>query len=391
MRNLDSNIMYTALAILAAVILFLFATWFGSINLIAMFSVTSIVVFLFIHIMTLGIDTWILSLPRNIRNTGCPLGTYYLLPLLFLAFMIAFEYFIGITNHLSPITMIAEISELNPSTIFYLIITASTLGAYAKIFSAFLLIARNKADRSNLLYASKALGLYIGLILLLFIKFEIVYFVTVLLSEFISFIVLGFFVNCEKLKFSSMPFDKKFIISAGNIFGFDAILKCDLLILTYLVSPKIVALYAIYSAVFEGYVQIFSSFRYKIAQFIKNNDLLSISRVLKICFFISLSFPICLIIFLIILGKFISLINFSLVLTLSMALFVSTPGIVLYNYFELTGRPIFLTYLAMVSLILNLTIGLLLFKYLGFVAVAIGTLVSFLVITLVNFYNWKAN
>ena len=81
-----------------------------------------------------------------------------------------------------------------------------------------------------------------------------------------------------------------------NVFGFDAIMKMDLLILSIFAGPKVLSVYALYSAVVEGYVQILASFKYKSSLAIVKRIIGD--NIIKSGFVLSLSFIPALLIFL---------------------------------------------------------------------------------------------
>ena len=60
-------------------------------------------------------------------------------------------------------------------------------------------------------------------------------------------------------------------------------------------------------------------------------------------------------------------------------------GIISFHFFELQGRPKSLTLLAMMSVTLNVLVGIALIPVVGGVGVAVGTLVSFTILSIVNY------
>tara|TARA_B110000977_G_scaffold50837_1_gene69071 strand:+ start:3133 stop:4323 length:1191 start_codon:yes stop_codon:yes gene_type:complete len=381
------NLIYTALAIFGAASIFLFSTLFGDVELIGLFAFNSVIIFLLMHCFTIGIDAFILS---NLKSDLLPFNKQYFVPLLlFVLTVISSQFVAPALSLFQPFDYIQNNYNVGINLQFTLIAFGALLGAYSKImFAAIMLWTKNSHD-ANKLYLLKALGLNLSFLCYVVTKSHYTLIFAPLFVEVFTFVTTLYFVAIHKRGIVKRKFQMSFLLSSLNVFGFDAIMKMDLLILSIFAGPKVLSVYALYSAVVEGYVQIFASFKYKSSLAIIKRDNWQVNNIIKNGFVLSLSFIPALIIFLFVIGQGNQFMSEGLIYLLSLAVIASVPGIVLYNLFELRGCPEKTFTLSLIALMINLCFGYFLYPVWSTNAVAMGTLMSYLFLSVFNFYFWK--
>ena len=381
------NLIYTALAIFGAASIFLFSSYFGDVELIGLFAFNSVVIYLLVHCFTIGIDAFILS---NLKSDLLPVNKQYFMPiLLFVLVLVSSQSVAPALSLFQPFDYIQNNYNVDVNLQITLIAFGALLGAYSKImFAAIILWTKNSHD-ANKLYLLKAIGLNLSFLYYIITKSHYALIFAPICVEVFTFVATLYFAAIHKKGFAKKKFQMSFLLSSLNIFGFDAIMKMDLLILSIFAGPKVLSVYALYSAVVEGYVQILASFKYKSSLAIIKRDNWQIHDIIKNGFVLSLSFIPALLIFLFVIGQGNQFMSEGLIYILSLAVIVSVPGIVLYNLFELRGSPEKTFVISLMALIINFCFGYYLYPVWSTNAVALGTFISYLFLSFVNFYLWK--
>lgn len=373
------NLIYTIFAISIVSSLYIYLGSVKKENIIANFSLASVSIFLLMHLFSIGYEQFIYSNKSKLcKNDKVLFDKCVFIPIFFVISL----YFVNLESVL-PFKLNTEIILFEKKIQikeYSLICLTVFFGIYAKIFASIFIILE-KIHISNSLYLFKAIGLLIGSILF-YLKLTNSIILALLLSEFIAFIFLFYNVQ-SRIKYSKLIiFDRNYIFSSINVFGFDFIMKADLMLLAYFLDPKIVAFYTIGSSVFEGFIQFISSFKYKIIKNIHLNNIDGVKAIfyflIKLCF---LFFPayICF--------DYLSLNSqifelFKLALILQLSLVCGCFGVLVYNLLEIDGKPKKLCLLSITLLLTNLAIGYILIPIVGVLGASIGSLVSFSCLTI---------
>jgi Na+-driven multidrug efflux pump len=304
-----------------------------------------------------------------------------ILVLIFFSALLLFGEILGVFNYFSIGSDEIEF--------FTLIFSVSILfGIYSKV-SAAVLLSLGEVKKANYLFLGKAIGLFVSVLIVFFFSVPELFWLPVILVELAGFLILIPFV-LRRFHVKGFDFKKKYIMSGVNVFSFDAIMKADLIILSFFDFPEFLIFYAVVSSVFEGFVQVLSSYRYQFAHIVKKTfDISHFYSILKISFLVVIGFsPAAMIFSYLVLGHFASEWLVA-ILVLQSSIILGVYGIITFHFFELQGRPINLTILALVSVTLNIIVGVLLIPVVGAVGVAFGTLASFTMLSLVNFITFQ--
>jgi hypothetical protein len=383
----NDNLIYVAFAIGSASLYFLYLGAIGAAENIVLYSLLTIYCFLFIHIFSLGLDQFIIYDSTNKVNQSdrvlVPHQVWIplVLVLIFFSALLLFGEMLGIFSYFSIGSDEIEF--------FTLIFSVSILfGVYSKV-SAAVLLSLGEVKKANYLFLGKAIGLFVSVLIVFFFSVPELFWLPVILVELAGFLILIPFV-LRRFHVKGLHFKKKYIMSGINVFSFDAIMKADLIILSFFDFPEFLIFYAVVSSVFEGFVQVLSSYRYQFAHIVKKTfDISHFYSILKISFLVVLGFsPAAMIFSYLVLGHFVSEWLVA-ILVLQSGIILGVYGIITFHFFELQGRPINLTILALVSVTLNIIVGVLLIPIVGAVGVAFGTLASFTMLSLVNFITFQ--
>ena len=375
--------MYVGIAIASASIYFLYLGFIGETKSIILYSLFAVYSFFLIHLLSLGLDQFIIY-----KSTiGETVGGKVVVPhqawiplLLVIVFFILLSYFgeeLGVFDYFS----IAS----NESQKFIVIFSLSVFfGVYSKIGAA-ILLSLGQVKKANYLFLGKALGLFFSVSAIIIFSLEEFFWLPVVLAELTGFLLVTPFVM-HRFKLKGFYFEKKYIISGVNVFSFDAIMKADLILLSFFNFQEFLIFYSIVSSVFEGFVQVLSSYRYQFANIVKRTfDGQRFHSILKISYIVVVGFsPAALIFSYLVIGTFEREWLISIAI-LQLSVLMGVYGIISFHFFELQGRPKSLTLLAMMSVTLNVLVGIALIPVVGGVGVAVGTLVSFTILSIVNY------
>jgi hypothetical protein len=238
-------------------------------------------------------------------------------------------------------------------------------------------------DAGNLFFIGKAVGFLIGFILAYFLSLRDWLILLPFFTELMPFLILQSKVIGRYRIFFGFKLNPKYLLSGVNVFAFDAILKTDLILLSFSNSAQALPVYAILSSVYEGFVQIFSSYRYKFAILVNTPEKnIFNSGILAPCLWISMLFTPAALLF----NKFtvdqfdINIV--SSILILQLALCVGVFGVVTFHYLEIKGRPMALTIISLACLCINIMLGSLFVKDFGIIGVSVASFVAYMCLTL---------
>lgn len=381
------NLIYTALAIMGASGIFFFAIYFDKLELIGLFSFNSVIVFLLVHCFTFGLDAYILS---NINMKKLPINNFYYVPaLLFGIFMLFLEPVSHLAESFQPFGIIKSDFDIGFRVQLALLAFSALFGAYGKILFSSVFFWTRDTTIANKIYLVKSFVINIVMIFFIITKNEISVIFSSVLVEIVTFIFGVYYFGKYRGVTVRRKFQPAFILSSLNVFGFDAIMKADLLLLSTLSTSKILSLYALYSAVVEGYLQLLASFRYKSSLAIKSNDVRQVNKMIKQGIALAFSCFFAMTIFIFIMGGGEQFLNYILVFLLTASVIVAVPGVILYYLFEQRGRPEKTFIVAVTCLLINLCVALFLFPYGDMYAVAAGTFSSFMFLSCTNYFFWS--
>lgn len=377
---------YAALAIVFVSAFFIFQGNFGDKNTITNFSITSIIVFLLTHIFSFGNDQSLLATEYEQIDKRFRLDLHLLTPLVSLVIIYStlgwlynLEFMEIYLNKF--INVDKDKTILAFSAIVFFALISKTLSCY--------FIVNSKQNHANLFYLYKSLSLGLSLALFCFdvISDELAIFVLMeMFSCVLLVLTLIFTVVKSRLLFQSTGYNYRYIFGGLNVFGYDSLLKLDLVILSVFLEPALIAPYAIISSVFEGLSQAISSLQFNYSKHLllfrdsvitKTSFFSAVASLFKFGVYISFLFiPGCLIFLYIVLGE-ISALTVLIICFLQLSLTAASKSIIAFFTLSLLRRPALQFFFMIVLILLNVIISYWLFIWVGMVGVAIGSLIVF--------------
>ena len=379
--------LYSFIAIFFSALFFIYVGRSGNEDTIGRFSVISTIIFLLTHLFSLGNDHSILSSSIQNKNKDY----FYIDKRIFIP-LYSFFLTLGLIFMLIEIELVVEyMSKYIPSfnsEYTHLVITIALtvfLANFSKTLASFLIINSLK-DLGNLIFLFKAIGLGLGIAAFIFIpgliELHIVFIMELVCA---SLLVALYALLCFKFLFcnSKNGFQLKFVLSGLNIFGFDSILKQDLLVLSLFQSPTLVAKYAVISSVFEGIAQTITSLQQNYASKLRNtldgsrNERSSFYSLIKSGTLLSiLFFPAAVIFFYIVFG-YIDHTALIIIFILQAAILIGSGSIICFFTDAIIGNPLTLLLITLSIIIINLLVSIFLFQLIGVIGVSIGSLFAY--------------
>lgn len=373
----------------------------NDIEVIGRFSIISTGIFLLTHVFSIGNDQSILS-TKSIKKPE---------DMVFLDNRIFIPIFSFIaTFSVACLTFNIEIfqdyldvylKDIKLFKIEYCLFIALTvfLANMSKTIASFFIIS-NFINTANTLYLFKSIGLLVGVLQFIiyrnFHELSIVFFME-LICFLLLFILLLIKILYRKIIWTDQSYKKDFFIAGLNIFGFDSMLKQDLIILSFFQGPEQVAKYAVLSSVFEGIAQTITTLQQNYSKILRNkifdsnfevkgklNDLLSIGRKLSYLFIFASS------IFYFIVFSSLSIEIFIISIFLQIALLAGSPAIITFYTQSIEGNPLRLFSQSICIILINTFVSIMLYNVFGTLGVSIGTMLSFIAMRLI-IYNYTKN
>jgi hypothetical protein len=355
---------------------------------IASYSLLTIYIFLLLHLLSFGLDQYIISDFSNIEHGKVKIGWAIFYPIGICLGILIFVAFIsdGIKSEFYATVGLKYLYELNNALPATLIVITALFGVYAKIYVA-ILTKLMVCNAGNYFFVGKAIGFCIGLFLAMIFSLREWLILLPIFTELLPFVILLLRVKGRLKLFNTFRINPNYLFSGVNVFSFDAILKTDLILLSFSGSLQYLPVYAILSSVYEGFVQIFSSYRYKFAALVIQPVRGLIWReILVPCIWVTLMFsPAVLLFNLLTVNQFDANVVLS-ILILQCALFVGVFGIVTFHYLEIKGKPMMLTMISLKCLFLNVLLGSLFVDKLGIIGVSAASLLAYLLLSSLNCY-----
>ena len=386
--RLHLNSVATIFVIGLASIFFIYCGQSGKSDVIASYSLLTIYIFLLLHLLSFGLDQYIISDFSNIEHGKVKIGWAIFYPIGICLGILIFVAFIsdGIKSEFYATVGLKYLYELNNALPATLIVITALFGVYAKIYVA-ILTKLMVCNAGNYFFVGKAIGFCIGLFLAMIFSLREWLILLPIFTELLPFVILLLRVKGRLKLFNTFRINPNYLFSGVNVFSFDAILKTDLILLSFSGSLQYLPVYAILSSVYEGFVQIFSSYRYKFAALVIQPVRGLIWReILVPCIWVTLMFsPAVLLFNLLTVNQFDANVVLS-ILILQCALFVGVFGIVTFHYLEIKGKPMMLTMISLKCLFLNVLLGSLFVDKLGIIGVSAASLLAYLLLSSLNCY-----
>lgn len=385
--------LYAGLAIGFVSIFFIFQGRFGDTEVITKFSIISVLLFLFTHIFSFGNEQSLLASGcRKVENYYC-LNSHLFTPVasfvgVFITATCLFRLdFVG-----DYLTKFISLDKENTILVFSISVC---LAASSKTLVAFFIVnGRQGLANQFYLYKSVALGISLLLyslrafdfILLIFFVMELICFVLMAIT---TLIVL----SQTRAMFQPYSYDYRYILAGLNIFGYDSLLKLDLILLSIFLPPSSIAPYAIISSVFEGLSQAVSSLQFNYSKFllnVKNENLefekfefevtrlFSFGRVLAFLFIPSSM------VFLFLVEGVMRLTDLSIVFVLQFSLLFASKPIIAFFTLSLLGHPSYQCAYMFALIIANIAVSYFLFFIMGIIGVAFGSLLVFIAMSIIT-------
>ena len=358
-----------------------------------MFGIGSTIIFLAIHFSSLGVDHSIVSdTNRDNKNKNNNKGNLLLIdyrilfPFISIFFSFLFLQIIGVI----PSNKIINEIFLDPvwlNEISFIFVITIFFATFSKILTSYLITSRY-INLANLFYLAKSLGLLFGVVLYeFFVNFNILIIFLTMESFVFCFLFFIYMAMLKKIKWIKGNYEIKYLLSGFNVFGFDAIMKIDLLVLSFFGSSFEIARYAVLSNVFEGLSQLITSLQIKYASILR--EVLNKSKVTnklqkdfrKLLFFtklISFLFFPAAFVFYSLIFNLPSISIIILIFLFQVTLSVGAAPIATFFTYSIIKRPLTLLIITFVSLISNILLSVLLYNYLNYYGVIIASLVTFI-------------
>lgn len=386
--RLHSNSVATVFIIGLASIFFIYCGQSGKDDVIASYSLLTIYIFLLLHLLSFGLDQYIISDFSDAEQGKVKVGWVIFYPIGMCLVVLFFVQFISASHKIEFYATVGlkYIYELNNTLPAILIMVTVLFGIYAKIYVA-ILTKLTVSNSGSYFFVGKSIGFCIGFFLAMVFSLREWLILMPIFTELLPFGILLFRVRGRLKLLKNFKINLDYLFSGVNVFSFDAILKTDLIILAFSSSIQNLPIYAILSSVYEGFVQIFSSYRYKFAALIIQPVRGLIWReIIMPCIVVTLLFsPAVLIFNLLTVNQFDTNILLS-ILILQFALLAGIFGIITFHYLEIKGRPMMLTMISLMCLFLNILLGSLFVDKIGIVGVSSASLLAYLCLSLLNCY-----
>jgi len=373
--------------ILVAAFFFIYCGNVGATESIAQFSLLSAYVFLASHLASLGIDNAILAEENVSKDTErrSAIGSLLLGPiaLLVLGFLIYLLLPDGVRSQLRSSVGLGPrsgISDWAAGLVFFVIVLANV---YVRILTA-ARVAKGTRYATYPCFIGKMIGFFLGACVSLLWDEQHNPIYIIALTELVPFTYLLLRTERSFWLEQTIKYRMRYILTSFNVFSFEAIMKTDLIILSIIGNPTLVASYAIASSVFEGFIQIFASYKYRLAKNLSDGGFrLNKLENFFLCTFLGLSFaPAAIIFHYVTIGD--PAIEFFLVVSiLNLGLLAGVFGILSFHYLEMVGRPLTLTLITSFLVSINAIVSYLGGVEFGMLGVATGSALTYLCLSVV--------
>jgi len=405
-KNNLKNILPPLYAFMAIGISALFFIYMGQTNradVIGRFSIISTGIFLLTHIFSLGNDQAILStVPNKIILSKIYLDKRLLVPFFsFLASFIVIDTLFKFV--LFESYLLNYLTDLNIYKLQYSLIISLTvfMANISKTLASFYII-NNYINTANTLYFFKSIGLMFGVAAFIFLdsnKELLIVFLMELTCCMSLILILLFHAIRQRLAWTYHHFQKNFFIAGLNIFGFDSILKQDLIILSFFQGPSEVAKYAVISSVYEGLSQTITTLQQNYSNVLRKKISIKfdpnfklknkLQNILSIGFKLSILFIFAAPTFYFIVFSSIEAQIIIIIFILQVALLFGYPAIITFYTRSIQGEPFRLFVVSIFIIITNTFISIILYNIVGIVGVSIGTMLSFLMMRIFIYRHSK--
>jgi len=392
-------VFYSLLAVFFAASYFTYLGHEGREHTISLFGIGSTIIFLATHLSSFGVDHSIVGDKSNMPKSIIKLDN----DKVSVDFRIFFPFISPLISTLIVVTLsMVSFNDLidemftysNNNLLIYIIFTLTIFSSITtKILTSFLLIA-GLTNLANLFYLGKSLGLMIGILI-----FELYYNYSILIIFFVMeltslLLIAGIYIYMllkSRIAWNKASYQYKYILSSFNVFGLDAILKIDLLILSFFGTSFEVARYAVLSNVFEGLSQLIISMQIKYASLLRSviyahkvnistklefQNLLTLARLISFLFFIA-AFLFYTLVF-----KLPDLAITVLIIIFQFTLIVAAAPIVTYFTYSILRKPLTLLLITLIGLVGNVVASIMLYNQIGIYGVITASLLTFLLFRL---------
>ena len=386
-------ILYSIISVIVAASYFIYLGAIQKENIISLFGIGSTIIFLSTHISSLGVDHSIVS-DENVGNSNKKFNKARFLfidyRVLFPLISIFISYlFLQIIRLIPNNKIINEIflDQVWFNEISFIFVLTIFLATLTKILTSYL-ITSHFINLANLFYLGKSLGLLLGVVVYeFFINFNILFIFLAMESFVFCLMFFIYIAMLKKIKWTEGNYEIKYMLSGLNVFGFDAIMKIDLLVLSFFGSNYEIARYAVLSNVFEGLSQLITSLQIKYTSMLREviskkevtnylqteiRKLLYSTKIISLLFF-----PAAYVFY----SLVFNLPSFSIIILIALfqlTLFIGAAPIVTFFTYSIIKRPLFLLIITLISLISNVMLSVLLYNYLNFYGVILASLITFI-------------
>ena len=192
----------------------------------------------------------------------------------------------------------------------------------------------------------------------------------------------------HRLIWTYHKFQENFFVAGLNIFGFDSILKQDLIILSFFQGPAEVAKYAVISSVYEGLSQTITTLQQNYSNILRKKISVKyesdielknkLQNILSIGLKLSILFIFAAPTFYFLVFSSIQTQIIVIIFILQLALLFGYPAIITFYTRSIQGDPFKLFIISMFIITTNTFVSIILYNVIGTVGVSVGTMLSFL-------------
>jgi len=315
---------------------------------------------------------------------------------IFFCFILSFFIFYFIKRYKAIIVINLSFSEL------LIIHIAVLFSIFNKTMQAYCL-ASSKLLENAILDLFRYSGYFLFLILWILKKIDYVSLIF-LIGELLVFVVIIFYLIffIKKIKFNAkkVTFNKEYLSLGIAQFSYQSIFKLDIVTIALLSNPRLVILYSILSNVIEGIINLLNTFHPAVNNFIvKKVNKYNVKKELKNIIFIKkissllviLVLPAYFVFNYLVFKRFPNIELILLATLLTLAIYLFKKLFLFFYYYSMSKNPNTQLLFSLGFMIFNLTLNVILFKYLNIYGIGLATFLTYFIFYFILTKSLKKN
>ena len=315
---------------------------------------------------------------------------------IFFCFILSFFIFYFIKRYKTILVINLSFSEL------LIIHIAVLFSIFNKTMQAYCL-ASSKLLENAILDLFRYSGYFLFLILWILKKIDYVSLIF-LIGELLVFVVIIFYLIffIKKIKFNAkkVTFNKEYLSLGIAQFSYQSIFKLDIVTIALLSNPRLVILYSILSNVIEGIINLLNTFHPAVNNFIvKKVNKYNVKKELKNIIFIKkissllviLVLPAYFVFNYLVFKRFPNIELFLLATLLTLAIYLFKKLFLFFYYYSMSKNPNTQLLFSLGFMIFNLTLNVILFKYLNIYGIGLATFLTYFIFYFILTKSLKKN